>query len=160
MGYALNEIQSAYQGLYGNFDVPIAGPIFRGPMRKLAAFNPIGVQARDRVDIKVSDSMMTDGAHRERLLAGMYVPRDPKEPLFQLERAFKSVNQSDATIRKVQHAVRQKVLVKQPMAALITQAVEKQVITQDQAAAIRETENLRREAIQVDDFPLSPFPYK
>jgi acyl-CoA dehydrogenase len=160
MGHSFAEIQKAYEGLYGNFDVPLVGPIFRGPMRHLAAFNPIGAESRDHVDIEISEYMMTDGAQRERLLAGMYMPKDPKEPLASLEQAFRSVNQADATVRKIQHAVRKKILVKQPMHLLIGQAVEKQVITAQQAEALRETEALRREAIQVDDFPLHPFPYK
>jgi hypothetical protein len=46
------------------------------------------------------------------------------------------------------------------MNALIGQAVEKQVINAQQAETLRETEALRREAIQVDDFPLHPFPFR
>jgi acyl-CoA dehydrogenase len=160
MGHAFSEIQTAYEGLYGNFDVPVFGPIFRGPMKRLVALNPIGSESRDHVDIQISEYMMTDGAQRERLLAGAYVPKDANEPLARLEHAFRSVNQADATVRKIQHAVRKKVLVKQPMNALIGQAVEKQVINAQQAETLRETEALRREAIQVDDFPLHPFPFR
>lgn len=160
MGHAFDEIQKAYEGLYGNFDVPVLGWVFRGPMRHFAAFNPIGVESRDHVDIQISEYMMTDGAQRERLLAGMYMPKETSEPLASLEKAFRSVNEAEATVRKIQHAVRQKTLKKAPMHVLIGQAVEKQVITAQQAEALRETEALRREAIQVDDFPLHPFPYR
>jgi acyl-CoA dehydrogenase len=160
MGHAFSQIQNAYEGLYGNFDVPALGWVFRGPMRHLAAFNPIGVEARDRVDFQVSEYMMVEGDQRERLLAGMYMPKDPAEPLAKLEQAFRSVNQADVTVRKIQQAVRRGALVKQPMSALIGQAVGKQVITSQQAEALRDAEALRREAIQVDDFPLHPFPFK
>ncbi len=160
MGHAFGEIQGAYEGLYGNFDVPLLGPVFRGPMRHFAAFNPIGSESRDHVDIQISEYLMTDGAQRERLLAGMYMPKDLAEPLASLEKAFRAVNQADATVRKIQRAVRKGTLVKQPMSALIGQAVEKQVISAQEADSLRETEVLRREAIQVDDFPLQPFPFK
>jgi acyl-CoA dehydrogenase len=154
MGHALSEIQNAYDGIYGNFDLPLVGPVFRGPMKHLAALNPIGVKSRDGVDIQVTQLLMTDSAQRERLLKGMYVPKSQTEHLAKLEHAFKLVNQADATVRKIQRAVRQGILVKQPMGALIGQAVEKQIITSQQAETMRETEALRREVIQVDDFPL------
>jgi acyl-CoA dehydrogenase len=160
MGYSLSQIQKAYEDLYGNFDVPLLGWVYRGPVRQLAALNTMGVPSRDGVDMKISEYMMTEGAQRERLFAGMFMPKDPSEPLAKLEYAFRSVNQADATIRKIQHSVRKGILVKQPMTALIGQAVEKQVITAQQAESLREAEAVRREAIQVDDYPLHPFPYR
>ena len=64
---------------------------------------------------------------------------------------------ADAIAKKVRQAVRKKTLPKKPLHLILDEAVEKGVISAADKATLKEAEDLRYSAIQVDDFDEDEF---
>ena len=157
MEYCFAQIQNAFDGLFGSNDVPVLGWILRNPVRAYARFNSIGSLPNDALDIKVARLMQKNSDQRNRLVEGMYVPTDEKDPMAKLELAFKLSLESDAVASKVRKAVKAKQLKKQPPQTLYKEAVEKNIITKDEFEKIAKAEALRNDVIQVDDYSLPEY---
>jgi len=85
------------------------------------------------------------------------VPSDPNEALGRLERAFQLAYQEDELLRKIYAAVKRGELPKARPEQLVRQAVEKGIITAEEAGLIQEAEAARWDAIQVDAFTLEEY---
>jgi acyl-CoA dehydrogenase len=96
--------------------------------------------------------MTTDSEQRIRLTEGIYVPESREEHFALLEETFRTVKRAEVVDRKVRAAVKAKTLPKAKGKALYDSALAASVITSDEHALLARAEELRNEAIQVDDF--------
>ena len=115
MDYAFTEIQRAFEGIFRNFETKYIGALFRGPILWLARVNPIGPIGDHQTDkniMEVSTLAQTQGAQRDRLLDGMYMPKDHFEQLYRLEYAFKLTVSTDPIETKIRRAIKDKMLKK------------------------------------------------
>ena len=119
--------------------------------------NPVGTGPSDRLGGKVAQAMQVPGAQRDRHTAGINVPEDPNEAMGRLEQAFRLHFASEDIVRKIKDAVKAKQLPRTTPAALVEQALEKGIITQDEAALLKEAEAARSDYIQVDAFTLADY---
>jgi acyl-CoA dehydrogenase len=153
LDYCFAQIQEAFDGIYANFDVmPPISWIFKGPFRWFNGLFSFGSLPTDHTGHLAVKTMMTDGAARDRLTHGLYHPKDPEEQMLRLDRAFKKIKEAEGVDRKIRKAIRTKTLPKKRIPELIDMALEKGVITAEEKAVITEAEELRWDAIQVDDF--------
>ncbi|MDZ4701642.1 MAG: acyl-CoA dehydrogenase domain-containing protein [Rhodothermales bacterium] len=152
MQYAFGEIQKAFDGLFKNFDVPVLGLIFRGPVALWSRLNPFGNGPRDSVGHDVARAMQIPGPQRDRHTAGIYTPSDPEEALGRLDHALRLVTEGDQVARAIGKAVGAKKLPKGRPETLIQAALDAGVITADQAELMKRAEAAREDAIQVDSF--------
>ena len=106
----------------------------------------------DKVGHKVAQLMQTPGEARQRMLAGVYMPKATDTPQGRLQNAMELVYESDALSRKLRRAVKTKVLPKVAPKELVSLAVEKGVISKEDADLMLRAEAARDDAIQVDDF--------
>ena len=83
----------------------------------------------------------------------MYLPQDRREKVRLLDEAFEHAVRTRPLREKLRVAHREKLLHKRGDAQ-VQEAVERGVLTPEEADAVRAAEALRREAIQVDDFPV------
>ncbi|GIV58391.1 MAG: acyl-CoA dehydrogenase [Rhodothermaceae bacterium] len=157
MQYALKQIQDAFDGLYANLRVPGLTWFVRGPMALWSRLNPISRGPSDRLGHEVARLMQTPGPQRERMAQGAYVPDDPNEALGRLERAFRLAAQAQDVERKLRDAVRARQLPKAAPATLVKLALEKGLLTPDEAALLEQAEAARNDAIQVDAFTLDEY---
>ena len=81
----------------------------------------------------------------------MYLPVDRREKVRLLDEAFQHAVETRPLREKLRVAARDRLLHKRGEAQL-QEAVEKGVLTESEATAVRVAEELRREAIQVDAF--------
>lgn len=152
MQIAFSEIQKAFDGLLSNFDVPIVGLIFKGPLHWWSSLNRISEPPSDSMGHKVCDLMMTDSEQRNRFTEGVYVPKDTHQAMGRLEHAFHIIKKSEETDRKIRKAIRDKRMAKVKGPQRIDEALAKGVITVEEKANLQKAEELRWDAIQVDDF--------
>jgi acyl-CoA dehydrogenase len=152
MNLALHEIQKAFDGIFANLPVPGLTWFFRGPLYAWSHLNALAREATDRQTHKLASLMMTDSEQRVRLTEGIYLPRDPSEHLALLEETFAVVKRAEEVDRKVRAAVKAKKLAKAKGRVLYDSALSAGVIDAAEHALLARSEELRNEAIQVDDF--------
>ena len=158
MQLAFYNIQKAFEGIYANFDVPLIGWVFKGPMLWFSSFNSFGSEPSDKLGHEVCSLVLKDTKSRDRITEGAYLPLDnPEEQLGRLEAAFLSTLKAEAAERKIRKAVRKKILPKKRVKFLVDDAVAKNVITAEEAEEIKRSQALRLDAIQVDDFTEEEF---
>ncbi len=157
MQYAFYRMQQAFDGLFDNLRIPGLTWFLRGPVAWWSRLNRLSAPPSDKLGHQVAQLMLTPGEQRERMTAGMYVPADPNEALGRLEWAFRLAYQEDELLRKIYAAVKRGELPKARPEQLVRQAVEKGIITAEEAGIIQEAEAARWDAIQVDAFTLEEY---
>ncbi|HYH06184.1 MAG TPA: acyl-CoA dehydrogenase [Thermoanaerobaculia bacterium] len=150
MNHALHEIQKAFDGIFANLPVPGLTWLFRGPLYAWSHFNSLARDANDYQTHKIASLIMSDTEQRTRLTEGIYMPEDGQLAL--LEETFRVVKQAEVIDRKVRAAVKARTIAKAKGRALYDSALAANVITADEHALLARAEQLRDEAIQVDDF--------
>lgn len=150
--YAFARIQGAFDGVFENINVPLLGWLFKGPIRWWSHLNSLGDEAGDEVSHEISRVIQQDGPQRERLTEGLYIPTREGEQLKRLETAFKAIKAAEEIEKKIRKAVKAKKLPKLKGVNLVMEAVKQGVITEVEAASLKKAEELRLDAITVDDF--------
>lgn len=90
---------------------------------------------------------------RERLTAGMYLPKSEKEPLGALEAALTAAIAAEAVEHKLRAAQKEKRISGPDHAALVEDAAARGVIRLDEREALARYARLRDEVVRVDHFP-------
>ena len=97
--------------------------------------------------------VLEPGAARDRLTAGIYVPKNESDPTGALESAFLAAIACEPIDEKLRKAVKKGKLVPRPGVDLGFIGLEKQIITPEENAQWQRKEVLRKGVIKVDDFP-------
>ena len=157
MEHAFWQIQQAFDGLYANLQVPGVTSVLRGPMALWSRMNPIGQPPSDRLGHQVAQAMQTPGKQRDRHTAGLFISNDPTDALGRLEHAFLLHHQAEGIERKIKDAVKTGHLPRARPTELVKQAVQTELITEEEAQQVAEAEAARNDAIQVDAFTLEEY---
>jgi alkylation response protein AidB-like acyl-CoA dehydrogenase len=135
---------------YTNFPNRIAGR-----MLSVLVF-PLGNhfnKPADKLSVKIAESLMTPGAHRDRLTHLCYVGKKEDDAVGLIERAFIKMYEIRGLERKLIKGVKDgKVARKGPLHERLQQALEANVMTQKEVDQINDAEALRIKAVQVDHF--------
>ncbi len=157
MEYAFGQIQEAFDGLYEEIKVPGLSWLFRGPIGLWSRINRIGSKPSDKLGHKVAQLMQQPGEQRDRITEGIYLTEDTDEALGKYERALKLSIEADPIYKKIHLAMKKKELPKTQARFAIKQAHEKGIISEEEAAKLREAEKARVDAVQVDEFTLEEY---
>ncbi|MBD2066351.1 acyl-CoA dehydrogenase [Leptolyngbya sp. FACHB-671] len=157
MQYAFAQIQQGFEGIFANFSIPVLGPLFWCPVLAWWRLNSIGALPSDELGSTIAQQLQIPGAIRDRLTPGIYVPDHPDEALGRLEQAFRLSSQAEAIFKTIKTASRDGKLPQMKPQQLIDAALTAGVITEDDAALLREAESARNDAIQVDSFTLEEY---
>jgi acyl-CoA dehydrogenase len=147
---ALYNAQQAIDGILSNF-----------PVKPLARFLrwiifPLGMSFRPPLDSRNHECAkiaLAPGAARDRLTAGMFVPKDESDATGQLEAAFLATVACEPVDEKLRKAVKKGRIATRPGVELGLIAKEQNIITADEYALWSRKEALRKGVIKVDDFP-------
>jgi acyl-CoA dehydrogenase len=154
----LAEIQKAFDGIYDNIKVPGLRWLFKGVIGSWSRINSLGSQGSDGLGTKLVSTLLVKSEQRERLCEGIYVPKDRNQQMGRLEYAMEVVLKAEAAERKIRKAIKDKTLPKKKVAESLDEAKAKSVITADEYQLIKESAQVRLDAIMVDDF--GPEDYK
>lgn len=154
---AFANIQKAFDGIFANFEVPIFGPLFRGPLAWYSGLNKIENPPSDRLGQKLSKILLVPSELRDRLTHGIFLPKDSQDAMGRLELAFATISAAESIDRRVRKAVRTKQIPKLKGIEAVRAAQEKGVITAEEAKTLEKAEALRWECIQVDSFTEEEF---
>ncbi|PIW26873.1 MAG: acyl-CoA dehydrogenase [Rhodospirillales bacterium CG15_BIG_FIL_POST_REV_8_21_14_020_66_15] len=146
---ALFRIETALAGLRDNFPIRPVAWVLRpfvlpwGMTRKPPS---------DALGARVANALLEGDARRERLTAGIFVPKDDAPGLGLLERALEAAVAARPAVAKVRAAVSSGVLAKAPTETLAGRALEGNVITPGEMDLLAAADAARLRAIQVDWF--------
>src|SRR5262249_12935216 len=146
----LYHAQQAIDGILSNFPVKSVATLLRW------AIFPLGMSFRPPLDARNRESaqlLLEPGATRDRLTAGMYVPKGETDPTAALEAAFPATIACEPIDEKLRKAVKKGKMVPQPGMDLGTLGLKNQIISADELAQWQRKEVLRKNVIKVDDFP-------
>lgn len=151
MDYIFYRIQQAFEGILKEIQVPGLSWAFRliGVWSRL---NPIGTYPSDDLGHKVASAMQTVGEQRDRITDGSYIPTDPSEAVGRYEHTLNLITEAAPVYKKIYVAMKKREIPKDSVPNLIDPALEKRIITKEEAALVRKAEDARYDAIQVDEF--------
>lgn len=161
MQRAMHEIQTAFDGIFANFQGGGLGWLFCGIIAPWSRLNRLGSYPSDTLIHKVASLIQTPGAQRSRMIEGVFLSKDPsKDQPARMEEALLAVKAAEDVERKVKKAVREKKIAKAKGAALYADALAKGVISQAEFDMLSHSEKLRWNAIQVDEFTLEQYSHR
>lgn len=152
MEHAFYRIQTAFDEIYNEIRVPGLSWFFRGPVALWSRMNRIGRKPSDILGHKVAQAMQTRGEQRDRITSGIYLPSDSDEALGRYEDAMKQLEEAFPLYKKLYKATKTRTIRKGHTLSQLEPAVEKGVLTKEEAEVVRKAEKARYDSILVDEF--------
>ncbi len=157
MDFTMARIQEGFDGIFKNFDVPLVGWFFRGPIATWSRFNSLGSDPSDRQSHRIARAIQTPGEQRDRITPIIFHADSESHPLRQLERAFDLCAKADPVVAKIKRAMRKGDLPKGKPLAAADQARDAQIISASEYDLLQQAEAARDDRIQVDSFSLKEY---
>lgn len=147
---ALHRAQEAFYGLFENLPNRWVARALR---LSIFPYGRVFYAPADELGGKVVGLLMTPGPARDRLTAGVCIPRDENDAVTALDAALLAAIAAEPIEAKLRAAARAGTIRGEFAEQLAQDALAKSVITQQEADALARAKTLRRKAIMVDDFP-------
>ena len=145
----LFRFQQALRGTIDNFPIAPARILMRWLVFPLGShYKP----APDAIGHKLVRKVIEPGEFRDRLTRDIFVSKDPNDPTGVLEVALEKVVAAEEVERKLERAIRKGTVQRYHGKDWIGDAVNKDVLTADEAALLREVDDLTARVIAVDHF--------
>ncbi|MBT7444366.1 MAG: acyl-CoA dehydrogenase [Methylococcales bacterium] len=106
----------------------------------------------DKLSQQVARQLLSPSDTRDRLTGGIYIPEDPNEQGQMLEQALTACITAHPFEKKLSQAVKQGTVHDQMGQDVIADAIDKGILTEDEATAVRLAVDLRRKVIMVDSY--------
>ncbi len=150
LDHSLYTIQDRINGVLANFPSrPVAW------LLRLCIF-PLGRRFHapgDKLDREVAELLLAPSPTRDRLTAGMYIPKAPDQQLARIEDALVKVITAEHAERKLRKGLPGVSWRLGELEDVLRAAQDQGVIDAQEAELIRQAEAARLEVIRVDDFP-------
>ncbi|HEV2430713.1 MAG TPA: acyl-CoA dehydrogenase [Burkholderiales bacterium] len=147
---ALYRAQQAIDGILSNFPVKALATLLRWTIFPLGATFRPPLDSRNHECARIA---LEPGAARERLTAGMYVPKTDADATGKLEAAFLATIACEPIDEKLRKALKKGKITAHAGVDLGSLAREKNLISPEEYAQWSRKEALRKHVIKVDDFP-------
>lgn len=157
MAHSFSRIQEGFDALFASLRLPILGLLFRGPIDAWSRLNRFMAPASDADIQQVAGVLKTPGEQRDRLTEGMYIASSPERPTGRMDRAMAASVKAEGASSRLKKASRGGKVPRGPLEAQLLAAVEAGILSEEEAADVREAERLRNDAIQVDAFSLEEY---
>lgn len=155
---ALSHIDQSFQGIYANMPIAPVNALFRFLVAPWARLNALDKPASDELGSQVAQAVYTKGPLRDLLTTrAVYMPQDRSDPLAQLEYAFELNHEYDGIMKKITTAMKNKSIARGRPQQKVKEALEKGVITKDDAKLIATYEEVYEEAVRVDSYKLEDY---
>ncbi|MCZ7654137.1 MAG: acyl-CoA dehydrogenase [Rhodocyclaceae bacterium] len=142
--------QNAFEGMVSNFPSKFVSTLLR---RTLFPLGRPYVVPSDRLGGQVANLLIAPSAARDRLTAGMYLPRDEHDPVGVVELALEATIKAEGVAAKIRAAQKAGTLSGNSLQEIESQALAHGVITAEEQALLARAHALTAEVIKVDDFP-------
>jgi acyl-CoA dehydrogenase len=147
---AMFKMQNAFEGVISNYPSRIIAGLLHWYIF------PIGrpyVVPSDKLGHEVARMLIAPSATRDRLTAGMYVPRREDDAVGVIELALEATIAAEPIEARIREARKDGKVGAGDTATMAAHAVEAGIITSEEQALLQRRAQLRDKAIAVDDFP-------
>lgn len=145
----LYEVQERLGAIFANFPSPAVATVLS------ALVFPFGMRARradDSTARAVAELMLQPSAARDRLTDGIYLSRDPRDPVGRVEYALALAIETEALERKLLRVQREQRLAGNTAEETLQSALAAGIVTAEDGERLRSARAAIRYAIDVDDF--------
>lgn len=162
--YSMSEIQKGFDGLFDNLKIPGFRWLFKEVLGAWSRINSIGSQATDGWSHLISNAMMYSVEQRDRMTDGIYwvgesthgieqvKSRAKADQTARLENAFIVVTKAEVAEKKIRAAIKAGSIPKKKGRASWGDALAKKIISEDEFKLLSEADQVRLDAVLVDDF--------
>ena len=157
MSYAFSEIQASFEQIYANLEIPGLTWLMRGPLGLFSRMNPISSRPDDRTGHQVAVILQTPGPQRDRLTDGIHLPDEKDWPVSRLDHAMELSVAAEPIVSLVKNAARSRTIQRGALEDMLSEAVEKRLISPEDARQVQDAEDVRNDTIQVDSFTLEEY---
>ena len=147
--HATYEVEQALLGVLDNFPNKVAAGLTRAVVFPLGASRS---KLKDRQIDAVAEAVMSDGAARDDLCTGIYMPASNDPGMGALEHALKQVIAAAPAREKMEKARKDGRLKKASQIDMARAAFDAGILSHEEGALIENAEILRDAVIQVSDF--------
>ena len=145
---SLFEIGQAFDGFFKNFSNPVVNFILK---RIVFPFGNHYQRPSDEIAQEICEHMTQPGVFRNRLTHLCHVDENAGTGV--MENAFKAMHDTSAAFKRLKQWQREGTLNRNhDIETAISNALEKQLITDEQAEKLHKANNLRKQAIAVDNY--------
>jgi acyl-CoA dehydrogenase len=164
MKQSMADIQKGFDGLFDNLKIPGLRWLFKEVLGAWSRINSIGSQATDGWSHLISNSMMYAIDQRDRMTSGIYwvaesthghktvVERSKIDQTARLENAFIVVTKAEAAEKKIRAAIKAGSIAKRKGKLAWDEALSKKIISDEDFRLLSEADQVRYDAILVDDY--------
>ncbi len=146
---SLYNVQEALKSVMRNFPVAFVGKLLNMIIFPLT--KPYG-GASDKLGHKISRLLLSPSACRDRLTRDVYITEDPQDAVGRLEYALKKVIEAEDAERKLRDAIRIGLITSQDYNSAVQEAIQQNIIDQNEADKILSAHQATLNAISVDEF--------
>jgi alkylation response protein AidB-like acyl-CoA dehydrogenase len=147
---SLLHIQEAFNGLFSNLPSRFLRTVLK---RAVFPFGTPYKPSSDKLSHQISKSMLAPSALRDKLTAHCYVGKESDDQTGRMENALRLKIESLPLAKKVSSAIKKGMISKDcPVLYQIEKALEKEVLTEEEAAVFKAYELARLDAMKVDTF--------
>jgi len=146
---AMFRAQNAFEGVISNYPSRAVAWLLRRVIFPLG--RPYVVPA-DRLGHEVARLLIEGSATRDRLTAGMFIPRDESDAVGTVEAALAAVSDAEPIEQKIRAAQRAQQLVTDDGPAAIEEALRSGILSRGEAEKLARARQLVERVIKVDDF--------
>jgi len=150
--YACAQIQLAYEEIFANFSNGIIGWIFRVPLRWYIRINALGQWPSDASYLKLAEKLTDQIQARARLTDGIYLPDTEEEQLFKIDKALQDVLEVSELKKRIKFAIKKGTLHKASLDALYKNALEVNIISEEEYQRLLNVKHDAEAVIQVDSY--------
>ncbi len=147
---AMFKAQNAFEGVISNYSNRLVAWFLR---RLIFPLGRPYVVPSDQLGHEVAKLLIEPSATRDRLTAGMHLPRLESEPVGAIEWAIEAVIAAEPIEAKLRLAQKEGRLAVDAPETLLPAAIAAGVITDQEALAVKRAKRLTDQVIHVDDFP-------
>ena len=150
---ALSKIQKAFDEIFANLFESKVLHILTAPLRWYARINRMGKEVKDRDTKKMAQALLHSGGLRDQLTEGIYKGGRMKE----LDEALRLHEEASKLMGKMKKAMRAKILPKEPIDTIVDMALEKEVLSKEEHAVLKEAYEVKHAFIQVDSYKIEDY---
>ena len=151
------KMHQAFIGLYRNLAPAPISWILKTAITWWSRLNPVSLGPSDRLGRSISVSMLKSRRTRNKLSAGIFIPKDDKEALGRYEKALECIGRVGDLDKKIKMAMKKGLIPRENILDSLDRAVMAGILSRTEAEIVKIAEEARADAIQVDHYSLKDY---
>ncbi|QKF66766.1 acyl-CoA dehydrogenase [Arcobacter venerupis] len=142
--YCFNEIQIAREEIISNIG-------YIGFLLPLVKINPFSIKSKDKLNAKIVKNLNNQD-YLKSLTSSLFISSNEKDRLNLIQEAVKQNKECEVGFKKLKDAIKNETIKKDSFENMLTQLLEKNILTAQEIEKLKNAHALKQEVISVDSF--------